>query len=99
MSAPLEFFRTEQFAFEIAEHLTDVEISKLINFGIDAINQAYEIQEENLYEEYEVSPKQIQFDIKAINHNLDELHKALGMIQGYEIMELKSGIKLGLFCN
>ena len=99
MSAPLEFFRTEQFRNEIAQHLSVEEIDLLIKWGVEAINQAYVIKENNLYNDYEVTPKQLDFDIKAFDHNINELQEALSIKQGFQILEMSNGLKFGIFSN
>ena len=73
----IEFFRTEQFAKEVADNLNKKEIKFLIKKGKEVLEFANHIKDNNLYFDYDVTPAQIENDIKCVKWNLRELRKAI----------------------
>lgn len=96
MNNPLEFFRIEHFANELASELKTFQIQMLIQFGYEAKKQAIDIKQEHLFDEYGVEPKQIEFDIKAITYNLKQLRKALFVKKELPFQEFTNGATIGL---
>jgi hypothetical protein len=92
----LNVLRTELIATEIAEIMPSFAIQTLIEFGLKAKALAKEIQETLTYDEYGVTPEQIDFDIKAITWNMKELKKALVLKKKQPFQELNNGSVIGL---
>ena len=75
----MEFFRTEQFAKEVAKELNKPQIQFLIKKGKEALDFAKHIKSNFLYFDYEVTPDTINNDIRCLNWNIRELRKALNL--------------------
>lgn len=90
----LDFFREEQFAKELAQNLSTYQIFALIRFGHRATMEATYIKENNLYEEHSVTPKQIDFDLKAIKWNMKQLRYALPLRKKEPIQDFPNGATL-----
>lgn len=75
----MEFFRTEQFAKEVAKELNKPQIQFLIKKGKEVLGFATHIKNNCLYFDYEVTPNQLDNDIRCLNWNIRELRKALNL--------------------
>jgi hypothetical protein len=73
----MEFFRTEQFAKEVADNLNKPQIQFILKKGKEFLEFATHIKNNCLYFDYEVTPETIDNDIKCLYWNLRELRKAL----------------------
>jgi hypothetical protein len=75
----MEFFRTEQFAKEVADNLNKPQIQFLIKKGKEALEFANHIKSNFLYFDYEITPDELDNDIRCFNWNIRELRKALNL--------------------
>lgn len=75
----MEFFRTEQFANEVAKELNKPQIQLILKKGKEFLEFATHIKNNCLYFDYEVTPDTIDLDIKCLYWNLRELRKALNL--------------------
>lgn len=90
----MEFFRTEQFAKELADNLNKKEIQFLIKKGKEALEFANHIKENNLYFDYDVTPQTIDNDIRCVKWNIRELRKAIELKRNepFEFISINSEI-------
>ena len=90
----MEFFRTEQFAKEVADNLNKKEIQFLIKKGKEALEFANHIKENNLYFDYDVTPETIDNDIRCVKWNIRELRKAIELKRNepFEFISINSEI-------
>ena len=90
----MEFFRTEQFAKEVADNLNKKEIQFLIKKGKEALEFANHIKENNLYFDYDVTPETIDNDIRCVKWNIRELRKAIELKRNepFELISINSEI-------
>ena len=73
----MEFFRTEQFANEVAKELNKSQIQLILKKGKEFLEFATHIKNNCLYFDYEVTPERIDTDIKSLHWNIREFRKAL----------------------
>ena len=92
----LDLLRTELFADEIAKSMPTFIIKAIIKFAHTTKHLAEVIHERELYDEYETTPQQIEFDIKAIRYNLTELRRALQIKKKEPFQEFMNGAIVGL---
>jgi hypothetical protein len=92
----LDLLRTQLFADEIANSMPSFIIKAIIKFAHTSKMLAEVIQERELYDEYQTTPQQIDFDIKAITYNLIELRRALTIRSNRPFQEFTNGAIVGL---
>lgn len=74
---PLEFFRQEQFADELANHLTKAQIQMFLRWGHLYLIEVNKFSTQEIVEEYNVDAKQLSFDKRAVKWNMRQLRRAL----------------------
>ena len=92
----LELLRTQLYAEEIAETMPIIVIKAVIKYGHTAKTLAETIRDEYLYDEYNLTPQQVDFDIKAITYNLKQLRRALTIRSNRPFQEFTNGAIVGL---
>ena len=77
MQEAVDFFRTQQYAKEIANNLDTNQILQLFIFGLNMQHTAKQIHKNKEWEEYETTEEAIVYDIAAVTYNLTQVKLAL----------------------
>ena len=92
----LELLRTKLYANEIADIMPSFIIKEVIKYAHKAKILAEEIRDNYLYDDYNLTPEQIDSDIKAFNYNLKVLRRALTIRNKQPFQEFMNGAIVGL---
>jgi hypothetical protein len=77
MQEALDFFRTQQYAKEIANNLDTNQILQLFIYGLNMQHTAKQIHKNKEWNEYDVTEQDIIYDIAAVTYNLSQIKLAL----------------------
>lgn len=77
MQEAVNFFRTQQYAKEIANNLNTNQILQLFIYGLNMQHTAKQIHKNRQWEEYDATEQDIIYDIAAVTYNLTQIRLAL----------------------
>ena len=81
----MDFFKEDLEATEIVDIFNHKEISILIKFGENLLEEAKNIAKYNLYYIFGVSKEEVISDTVKIENNIEKLVKALGMVEKFTV--------------
>lgn len=92
----IQLLRTELVAKEVAFIMHSKAIKGLIKYAHESKIMAERIMENQEFEDYNVTPKSLDFDIKALTYNLKQLRRALEIRLKQPFQDLDNGMVLGM---